>query len=146
VSPFSFPLIGINLNKVSLKNLKNSPCSFQTYIEKAYELRVVVLFDKVFPCKIYSQNSELAKTDWRVYDDSNVKWELSVIPKEIELKLIKMRELLDLSWCSVDMIYGKDKKYYFLEANRPGAHYWLDYFVGLDITKEIVDEIKKYVS
>jgi hypothetical protein len=141
--PYSFPPIRLNAKRISYKNFGTSPSCFQKYIEKKYEYRVVVLFDKVFPCKIYSQDSELTKTDWRVYDDSKVKWELVKLPKSIITKLLKVREKLNLNWCSIDLILGNDNKYYFLEANRPGAHYWLDPFVGLDITKEIIDELYK---
>jgi glutathione synthase/RimK-type ligase-like ATP-grasp enzyme len=112
--------VKIDVSQISFKYLKKSPCCFQAYIEKEYELRIVVLFDKVFPCKIYSQNSELTKDDWRIHDDANVKWEIISIPEDIERKLIFIREKLGLTWCSIDLIYGKDHNYYFLEVNRPG--------------------------
>jgi hypothetical protein len=135
--PFSFPPVKNN----PFSNLKNSPVCFQKYIEKIYELRVIVLFDKVFPCKINSQDSELTKHDWRVHDDANVKWELITIPEELSKKLISLSKKLKLNWCSIDLIYSTNNEYYFLEANRPGAHYWLELFIGLDITKEIVSEL-----
>ncbi|OFX68095.1 MAG: hypothetical protein A2X14_01470 [Bacteroidetes bacterium GWD2_33_33] len=141
--PYSFPPVRINAKKISFRNFHTSPSCFQKYIEKKHEYRVIVLFKKVFACKIYSQDSDLAKNDWRVYDDSNVKWELVELPKDINEKLIALMEKMHLNWCSIDLIYGTDDKYYYLEANRPGAHYWLDPFVGLDITKEIVDEFYK---
>ncbi|MEO6670710.1 MAG: hypothetical protein ABIN36_14610 [Ferruginibacter sp.] len=139
--PFSFPPVPLNITKISFENFSGSPSCFQKYVDKQYELRVVILFDKVYPCKIHSQNSELAKNDWRVYDDENVKWELVEIPNELTEKLLLLNKKLELTWTSVDLIYGVDDQYYFLEANRPGAHYWLDPFVGLDITKEIVKEL-----
>jgi hypothetical protein len=57
------------------------------------------------------------------------------------VRLVALIKALNITWSSVDMIYSNDDKYYFLEANRPGAHYWLDLFVGLDITQEIASEI-----
>lgn len=144
--PYSFPPIRIeNVTDDFFLNLETSPCTFQKYIEKKYELRIVVLFDNIYPCKIYSQDSSLANDDWRVHDDKNVKWELTNIPTELENKIHILKEKLNLNWCSVDMIYSLDNNYYFLEVNRPGAHYWLDMFVGLDISKEIVDQIKKRI-
>jgi len=140
--PWSFPPIRIDLNKISYKNFEKSPSCFQQYIEKQHEYRVIVLFDKVFPCRIYSQDSILAKDDWRVHDDANVKWEMAELPNDLKEQLLIMSKMLNLTWCSIDLIYGKDKKYYYLEANRPGAHYWLDPFVGFDISKAIVFELK----
>jgi Biotin-lipoyl like len=140
--PFSFPPIPLQFDKISLKNLNTSPCSFQQYVDKQYELRVVVLFNKIFPCKIYSQDSPLTKGDWRVHDDAKVKWELlDEFPADIYDKIMALTKALNLNWCSIDMIYGVDNQYYFLEANRPGAHYWLDPFVGLDISAKIVEAL-----
>jgi len=141
--PYSFPPYQIDdITKIDFKYIENSPCCFQKYIDKLFEFRVVVLKDKIFAVKIYSQDSELAKRDWRVHDDANVKWELVELPKTVNHMILKMRKKLNLLWCSFDLILGIDNEYYFLEVNRPGAHYWLDLFVGLDISKEIVKFIK----
>ncbi len=144
--PYSFPPIHLDLSKISFKNFSSSPVCFQQYIDKDYELRVVVLFDSIYPCKIYSQDSKLTEKDWRVHDDANVKWELIKLPIEVNRKLIKIKDALKLNWCSVDLIVDKKGEYYYLETNRPGAHYWLDLFVGLDISKEIVKHLKKIVT
>lgn len=143
--PFSFPPIHLSPDN-GYVNLEYSPCFFQKYIEKKYELRIIVLFDQVFPCKIHSQDSVLTKNDWRVHDDANVKWEITTIPKELESRLVQLCKKLELNWASVDMIYSNDGNYYFLEANRPGAHYWLDAFVGLDISREIMQKLKKILN
>lgn len=139
--PFSFPPIRIKAKDVDKALLKNAPCLFQQYIDKKYEYRVVLLFDQVFACRIYSQDSELSKQDWRVHDDANVKWELTALPAGVSEKLVQLKQRLGLNWCSIDMIQTPDDEYYFLEANRPGSHYWLDMFVDLDITREIVEAI-----
>jgi hypothetical protein len=146
--PYSFPPVPVDIRELDLSNLPISPCCFQAYIEKVHEYRVIVIFDKVFACKIHSQDSELTRNDWRVHDDAKVKWELDTLPTELNEKLIKFRNKLHLTWCSIDMIYSTDGNYYFLEMNRPGAHYWLDSFVGVDITKEIVNSLveKKLVE
>lgn len=141
--PFSFPPVKINLESIDSVLLKTSPCVFQKNISKVYEYRVVMFMDKIYPCKIYSQDSELTKDDWRIHDDANVKWEISELPIEVSNKLFKIKNRLGLTWCSIDIIFSTDENYYFLEANRPGAHYWLDMFVGLDISKEIVETLLK---
>lgn len=140
--PYSFPPYVIdNINTINLSGFKSSPVCFQKYIDKKFEFRVVYLFGKVYPVKIYSQDSQLAKTDWRVHDDSKVKWELCELPADVNEKLVMFAKEFNLNWCSFDLILSLENEYYFLEANRPGAHYWLDLFVGLDITKEITDYI-----
>jgi len=61
------------------------------------------------------------------------------LPEDIERKLISFGEKLNIKWCSFDLIQTKDDQFYWLEANRPGAHYWLEVFVGLEIGNEIID-------
>lgn len=143
--PYSLSPAKVKIDEVDKDLLFSSPCVFQKYINKKYEFRVVVICDRVFPCKIHSQDSELAKNDWRVHDDEHVKWELVKFPEELEEKLIALAKALRLTWCSIDMILSEDDQYYFLEANRPGAHYWLETFVGLSVSKEIVKEVKKHL-
>lgn len=145
--PYSFPPIVIeDVTNLDFNDIAKSPVCFQKYIDKKYEYRVVIIGTKVFPVRIYSQDSELAKNDWRVYDDANVKWELCEIPIDIETKLINLVSKLNLNWCSIDLIENPEGKFYYLETNRPGAHYWLDLFVGLDITKEIVCFIQELIN
>ncbi|AOM80044.1 hypothetical protein [Pedobacter steynii] len=142
--PYSLSPAKIKADEVDKDLLFAAPCIFQKYINKKYEFRVVVICDKIFPCKIHSQDSELAKNDWRVHDDEHVKWELTALPQKLQDKLIALAKCLNLTWCSIDLILSEDDQYFFLEANRPGAHYWLETFVGLSASKEIVSEIKKH--
>lgn len=58
----------IDTDTLTSPDLKTSPCLFQTYIEKSYELRVYVIHDDVFACRIESQANEKTKTDWRRYN------------------------------------------------------------------------------
>jgi glutathione synthase/RimK-type ligase-like ATP-grasp enzyme len=88
----------------------------------------------------------LTKEDWRVHDDANVRWEQVTIPYELKKSLIMFVKKLNLVWASVDLIKSVSGEYYFLEANRPGAHYWLDMFVGLDITDIISSKIKALLN
>jgi len=140
--PYSFPPVHVDLQRATFLHLEKAPCTFQKYIGKKFEYRVVVFFDEVFAFRIHSQDSALTQHDWRVHDDANVKWEVASLPEEIEQKLTTLRTHLQLNWMSVDLIETPDNEFYFLEANRPGAHYWLSMFVGFDITEKIAQHIK----
>jgi protein associated with RNAse G/E len=142
IPPYSFPPVRVDANKLNFDFFSKSPNCFQKYIEKKHEFRVVVIFNSIYACKIDSQNSTLANEDWRVHDDAKVKWSLSELPVDLKNKIILFKDRLNLNWCSFDFIYGLDDEYYFLEANRPGASYWLELFVGLEVGKEIIMAIK----
>lgn len=127
----------VNPKELKAQNLKISPCVFQQYIEKEYEVRAVVVGNKLFACRINSQLSESAKIDWRISDHVNVSWEQTRLPRLIERRLLKLAKTLDLVWGSIDLIKAPDGKFYFLEMNRPGASHWLRSFVGIDISREL---------
>ena len=143
-SPYIFFRIAFaDAREKALKKLSSSPCVFQQYIKKEYEIRAVVVGDKIFACQIDSQASELAKIDWRCYDNAHVRWDRMELPKSVQRVMLSLMKKLDLKWGSFDMIKSPDGNYYFLEVNRPGASYWLLPFVGLDVAWEITSYLKR---
>lgn len=58
----------IDPDTLTSSDLKTSPCLFQRYVDKLYELRVYVVHGEVFTCRIESQANERTKTDWRRYN------------------------------------------------------------------------------
>jgi hypothetical protein len=127
------------------RRLRRSPCTFTKYIEKDYEVRAVVVGDRVFAVKIDSQASPLpaARLDWRVHDNANVRWQRMTLPRAVERSMFRLMKSLDLKWGSFDLIRGQDGRFYFLEVNRPGVTFWLLPFVGLDVAREIAGYLKR---
>lgn len=153
---FSFPPLSFQAPIIDTKSkevmkdikekLQNSPVVFQQYVEKRFEYRVIILGKKCFPVRIYSQDSENAKLDWRVYDNENVKWERCRLPKKIENTLCELVKKLNLIQGSADLIESTDGKYYFLELNRPGTYYWLAHYVGLFIGDELAEFVQQIIN
>ena len=56
-----------------IKSMNNTtfPIFLQEYIEKKYEIRVFFLVNKLFAMRIYSQNNENTRIDYRNYDLNN---------------------------------------------------------------------------
>ncbi len=120
-----------------LDHVRHSPCAFQRYIEKEFDVRAVVVGEQIFATRIDSQASPDAKLDWRVYDNARVRWERLRLPREVERSMLRLMRKLDLQWASFDLVKSIEGPYYFLEVNRPGASYWLKPFVGIDVPAEI---------
>jgi glutathione synthase/RimK-type ligase-like ATP-grasp enzyme len=120
---------------------QNYPLVLQEYIEKDYELRVTVVGEKVFSCKITSQDSPnvATKHDWRVYDFANVKFLPINLPINLEKKLIALNRLLGLNYSAIDMICEPDGSIRFLELNPNGLWLWIEELAGLPITNAIAD-------
>lgn len=113
----------------------------QNYIEKDFELRVTVVDDKVFACKIDSQrqNDETGKIDWRQGYDHGLVFEEFDLPVEIEKQCIAIVHSLGLNFGCIDLIVKPDGGYVFLECNPNGQWLWVELTTGQRISEAIAD-------
>lgn len=125
-----------------LQNIKNCPIILQSYIEKAFELRITVVGDRVFSCAIHSQQSERTKEDWRRYDLGNTPHKEYDLPREIEDKCILLAMSLNLSFGCIDVVVTPSGEYFFLEINPNGQWLWIEHLTGMPISKCIADLLK----
>lgn len=130
----------------ALELLRRSPCTFQRFVPKEYEVRALVIGRKVFACRIDNAASSKANLDWRVYDNANVAWSRMDLPPAVEEGILRFLDEVELKWACVDLVKGTDGAFYFLEANRPGSSAWFLPFVGLDTAKELAAYLKNELS
>ncbi|MDR1511294.1 MAG: grasp-with-spasm system ATP-grasp peptide maturase [Endomicrobium sp.] len=126
-------------NKLLNKYPENIPLSFfQKQIDKLFEIRTFMLDNRFYSMAIFSQQNSKTKLDFRHYDDEkpnrNVPFKL---PKEIEKKLSNLMKSLNLNSGSIDLIYGKDKQFYFLEINPIGQFGMTSYPCNYYLEKKI---------
>jgi hypothetical protein len=115
----------------------DAPVIFQAYVDKLYELRVIVLEDEVFAVKIDSQASPKERFDWRVYDLEHVSFHRYRLPAELSRRIGRFVKHLGLRFASADLIRARDGRYVLLEVNRPGAWGFFDCIAGLGVTARI---------
>ncbi|HMQ48558.1 MAG TPA: grasp-with-spasm system ATP-grasp peptide maturase [Saprospiraceae bacterium] len=108
------------------KNTSELPANFgaslvQEGIAKMGDIRVVVFDGVCYGMLVFSQNNEQTQIDFRQipegYSHQVTPFQL---PKAIEAKVMQLLEQFDIAFASVDLIYSKDKAYYFLEFNPSG--------------------------
>jgi len=119
------------------------PMTYQFEIDKIYDLRVVVIDKKVFTTAIHSQDYEETRIDWRVGDlqGLQLRHEIISLPKSLENKCKKIVKSFSLRYSSMDLVLGKDGKYYFLELNPNGQWAWIEQLVGHPIREAIIDAL-----
>lgn len=94
---------------------------FQKNIKKQYELRVFYLDKTCYSMAIFSQSNEQTKTDFRFYDEERPNRRVPYqLPLDIERKLVKLMNKLQLNTGSIDLMKGFDGEYYFIEVNPIG--------------------------
>lgn len=121
-----------------IADIEYCPMIFQPYIEKKYELRIVYLDGEFFTGKI--NNSENA--DWRIAH-GNYFWSAYHLPEKIQEGLTAMMKEMGLYIGAIDMIRGKDGKYYFLEVNPQGEWGMLQKDLNFPIAQRIADNLIK---
>src|SRR3954464_10687676 len=85
----------------SLESVALAPTMFQPYVDKAFELRVVVMGEKIFAAKMDSQADEASRIDWR---GGTPEHEIFELPAEVEAALQRLMASFGLIFASLDMI------------------------------------------
>jgi MvdC family ATP-grasp ribosomal peptide maturase len=124
-----------------LSDIIYCPMIFQPYIHKEYELRIMYVDGAFFTGKI--NNSENA--DWRISHEDYF-WETYELPEDIKMNLSSMMKEMGLYTGAIDMIRGKDGKYYFLEVNPQGEWGMLQKELKFPIAERIADNLIKRIN
>jgi len=117
------------------------PALYQRLVEKAFELRVTVVGDEVFACRIDSQRTNDGTVDWRHAVSSGV----ALAPHELDADLARtclaLTRRLRLQFAGIDLIVTPDGSTVFLELNAAGTWAWVQRATGLPIAAAIADNL-----
>jgi glutathione synthase/RimK-type ligase-like ATP-grasp enzyme len=120
----------------SLASLALAPTMLQPYVDKAFELRCVVIGDRIFCAKLDSQADEKSRIDWRGGDPEH---EIFDLPAEVEASIHRLMDSFGLNFASLDMIVTPEGEYVFLELNPNGQWLWLEFELGLPLVSSMAD-------
>ncbi len=129
----------------NIDQFKNVPMILQRRISKQYDIRINVIGEKVFSTAILSQEWDISKTDWRVWDvcdKFDLKHERISLPAEIEEKCIAINRFFNLNFSAIDMVLDTEGNYFFLELNPNGQWAWIEEKVGYPIRDAIIDLLR----
>lgn len=127
----------------SLDSVAAAPTIFQPYVAKAFELRCVVIGEKIFCAKIHSQANEATRTDWRAGEPQ---YEIFVLPGEVEASIHRLLDSFGLNFASLDMIVTPEGEFVFLELNPNGQWLWLELELGLPLVATMADLLATNVT
>jgi ATP-GRASP peptide maturase of grasp-with-spasm system len=131
-----------NKKDIAEMSTRFMPSLLQKNIEKKYELRIFYLKKKFFSMAIFSQVDDLTKTDYRNYNNDypnrTVPYQL---PNELQDKLIRLMEILEIDTGSIDMIVTKSNEFVFLEVNPCGQYDMISVPCNYYLDKEIALEL-----
>lgn len=118
---------GMDTKEIDLETVRNLgsdtffPSLVQALIVKEFDIRIFYLDNTFYSMAILSQRRKASSIDFRNYDYQNPDRKLPFkLPENIENKLRKLIEKVNLQHCSIDMIKSIDGQYVFLEINPVG--------------------------
>ncbi|MFN0006437.1 MAG: MvdC/MvdD family ATP grasp protein [Planctomycetota bacterium] len=135
---FTNPLAESDLE--SLDQLALCPMTFQERLDKALELRVTIVGERVFAASIDSSRLERSRTDWRREGLALIQdWKPCALPQDVEKGLLALMDAFGLNYGAIDVIVTPEGRHVFLEVNPAGEFFWLDRAGGLPISEAIAD-------
>lgn len=132
------------LQRSDFKKVETCPCLFQEYINKKFELRIILVKERVFAAEIHSQENDETKHDWRKNQSVDIPYKIHKLPQSIEKKCIELTKKLGLNYGAIDMIVSPENEYVFLEINPNGQFAWLEGKTELEISKSIAYTLADY--
>jgi len=132
----------------SLESVALAPNIFQPYIEKAFELRCVVIGDKVFCARLNSQANAVTRTDWRAesWESGELQHEIFSLPGDVEVSVRRLVDSFGTNFASLDMIVTPAGEFVFLDLNPNGQWLWLEIELGLPLVASMADFLTTYHS
>jgi glutathione synthase/RimK-type ligase-like ATP-grasp enzyme len=125
----------------ALDSVSLAPNMFQPYIDKAFELRCVVIGDGIFCAKIDSQASETSRKDWRAGDwqGAELEQEVFLLPDHVQAAIHRLMNSFGINFASIDMIVTPSGEFVFLELNPNGQWLWLEIDLGMPLVASMAD-------
>lgn len=111
-----------------------APHCFQKKIDKAYDLRVTVVGQRIFSIKIESQTGK-GKIDWR--HDYTVPMIAYELENHLSEKCLQLTKELGLNYGAIDLVRATTGEYFFLEINSAGQFLWAEDRTKLPISQAV---------
>lgn len=112
--------------------LRATPAIYQELVPKAFELRVTVMGNTIFPVRIDSQATERGKVDWRKANDQ-LNMQPFDLPVPVEQAILRFMRSLGLVFGCLDFIVTPDQRFVFLEVNQAGQFLFVELRAGLPV-------------
>lgn len=123
------------------ESLSLSPTIFQQFIKKVCDIRVIVIGNSITAFAIYSKPNSQATIDFRYGFTEGLRHEVIVLPKALEVKLLKFVETQGLVFSAIDMVLDEKKQFWFLENNPNGQWLWLEFETNFPLTRIMSEKL-----
>jgi glutathione synthase/RimK-type ligase-like ATP-grasp enzyme len=117
------------------------PAIYQRRVEKAFDLRVTIVGERLFACRIDSQDSERGAVDWRRVGVGDLPIRPCELDSDTADRCLALMRRLGLDLAGLDLIVTPAGETIFLEVNAAGQWLWVQEATGMLIASAIVDRL-----
>lgn len=114
----------------------DTPGIYQENIAKDHELRITVVGDAVFCCRIDPAFNRRSRQDWRA-EIFNVKYEAVQVDPALLQRLLTFQRTAGIKFGAYDFIVRESGEFVFLEVNTVGQWLWIEEAAGLEISQAV---------
>lgn len=123
-----------------LGDLGPEPYLFQTLVPKRYDVRVTVIGDDAWACRIESQAEPRAEVDWRRHEGT-LPHAVEQLPSDVAGRCVELTHSYGLRFSAIDLVRDPHGDYWFLELNVNGQWAWVEQLTGLPLRARLADEL-----
>lgn len=138
---------GFRVAATCLSNGQDDVPIFVARHPKAYEVRIAVFGEKVFACRIPSQEGAETGIEWRAHDwDDPASFPphaATTIPDDLAESCRLLVRDYGLAYGAIDMVVTADGEHVFLELNPNGQWAWIEERTGLKLGNALVDVLQR---
>jgi glutathione synthase/RimK-type ligase-like ATP-grasp enzyme len=125
--------------EANVDQIRHCPTLLQEYVEKAHELRVTIVGERTFACRIDSQAVPGAESDWRRVDPFKVPHRMVELDPAVESALKAMMREGGLLYGAFDLIVTSQGEHVFLELNPNGQYLWIELITQAPLSAAMAD-------
>lgn len=122
-----------------LSGVETTAHLFQAFVPKAFEVRLTVVGDRLFPVAIHAGSPE-ARIDWR-RDYDALSYEVIGCPTHIAAGVRAYLTAYGLRYGAFDFVVTPNGEWVWIECNAAGQWGWLGEACGLPIAAAFADEL-----
>jgi glutathione synthase/RimK-type ligase-like ATP-grasp enzyme len=124
-----------------LGDLGPEPYLFQALVPKRYDIRVTVIGDRAWSCRIESQDVAASAVDWRRGPIEQLPHAVEELPPAIARRCVELAHSYGLRFAAIDLVRRDDGGYSFLELNPNGQWVWVERLTSLPLRARLADEL-----
>jgi glutathione synthase/RimK-type ligase-like ATP-grasp enzyme len=117
------------------------PYLLQALVDKSCDLRVTVIGEQTYACRIESQSWPEARIDWRLGDVARMPHAPDPLESDVADRCIALTQSYGLRFSAIDLARRPDGSCAFFELNANGQWAWVEQLTGLPLASRLADEL-----